>query len=115
VYCHVVDHACIKNLSVLNTYNYSKAKSSFQLFLHCVSHYSFHLSCCGDILGPLLIKLASLGLSDVDLTDKMKKMAGQIKNYESLVKQLKVFFVGDIRRNIYIQVLMRFNAVGPLI
>ncbi|KAK4726820.1 hypothetical protein R3W88_031737 [Solanum pinnatisectum] len=46
-------------------------------------------SCCGDILGPLLIKLASLGLSDVDLTDKMKKMAGQIKNYESLVKQLK--------------------------
>uniref|UniRef100_M1AYZ3 Uncharacterized protein n=1 Tax=Solanum tuberosum TaxID=4113 RepID=M1AYZ3_SOLTU len=67
----------------------SKAKSSFQLFLHCVSHYSFHLSCCGDILGPLLIKLASLGLSDVDLTDKMKKMAGQIKNYESLVKQLK--------------------------
>ncbi|KAG5571998.1 hypothetical protein H5410_061764 [Solanum commersonii] len=46
-------------------------------------------SCCGDILGPLLIKLASLGLSDVDLTDKMKKMAGQIKNYESLVNQLK--------------------------
>ncbi|KAK6773702.1 hypothetical protein RDI58_028940 [Solanum bulbocastanum] len=46
-------------------------------------------SCCGDILGPLLIKLASLGLSDVDLTDKMKKMAGQMKNYESLVKQLK--------------------------
>lgn len=46
-------------------------------------------SCCGDILGPLLIKLASLGLSDVDLTDKMKKMAGQIKNYDSLVKQLK--------------------------
>ncbi|XP_015059641.1 ELKS/Rab6-interacting/CAST family member 1 isoform X3 [Solanum pennellii] len=46
-------------------------------------------SCCGDILGPLLIKLASLGPSDVDLTEKRKKMAGQIKNNESLVKQLK--------------------------
>ncbi|TMX02779.1 hypothetical protein EJD97_019866 [Solanum chilense] len=46
-------------------------------------------SCCGDILGPLLIKLASLGPSDVDLTDKRKKMAGQIQNNESLVKQLK--------------------------
>ncbi|XP_010314188.1 uncharacterized protein [Solanum lycopersicum] len=46
-------------------------------------------SCCGDILGPLLIKLASLGPSDVDLTDKRKIMAGQIQNNESLVKQLK--------------------------
>ncbi|XP_016449013.1 uncharacterized protein LOC107774060 isoform X3 [Nicotiana tabacum] len=46
-------------------------------------------SCCGDILGPLLIKLAAIGPSDVDLMDKMEEMAGQIKNYESLVKQLK--------------------------
>ncbi|KAK4359738.1 hypothetical protein RND71_021967 [Anisodus tanguticus] len=46
-------------------------------------------SCCGDILGPLLIKLASIGPSDVDLTDKMREMAGQVKNYECLVKQLK--------------------------
>ncbi|KAM3200322.1 putative DNA double-strand break repair Rad50 ATPase isoform X2 [Capsicum annuum] len=45
--------------------------------------------CCGDILGPLLIKLATVGPSDVDLTDKMRETAGQIKNYESLVNQLK--------------------------
>lgn len=46
-------------------------------------------SCCGDILGLLLIKLATLGPSYVDLTDKMKEMAGQITKSESLVKQLK--------------------------
>lgn len=46
-------------------------------------------SCCGDILGPLLIKLATIGPSDVGLTDKMREMAGQIENHESLVKRLK--------------------------
>ncbi|XP_060172578.1 uncharacterized protein LOC132603496 [Lycium barbarum] len=47
-------------------------------------------SCCGDILGPLLIRLATIGpSSDVDLTDKMRETAGQRKNYESLVKHLK--------------------------
>ncbi|CAN4115742.1 unnamed protein product [Withania somnifera] len=46
-------------------------------------------SCCGDILGPLLIKLATKGPSDINLTEKMREMAGQIENYVSLVKRLK--------------------------
>ncbi|XP_059642426.1 uncharacterized protein LOC132284346 [Cornus florida] len=46
-------------------------------------------SICGNILGPLLSRLAMIGAPDKILKDKMEEMACQIHEYELLVKQLK--------------------------
>lgn len=47
------------------------------------------ISTCGEVMGPLLSKLAMVGSPDADSTTKMVKMSQQIQEYEILVKQLK--------------------------
>ncbi|XP_057514840.1 LOW QUALITY PROTEIN: uncharacterized protein LOC130796488 [Actinidia eriantha] len=44
------------------------------------------ISTCGNILGPLLSRLAAVGATDADFKDIMSR---QIRGYEVLVKQLK--------------------------
>ncbi|KAA8542526.1 hypothetical protein F0562_023677 [Nyssa sinensis] len=46
------------------------------------------MSTCGNILGPLISRLAVV-TSDADVKNKMEKMSCQIHEYELLVKQLK--------------------------
>lgn len=50
----------------------------------------FLSSTCGNILGPLLAKLAIPGASDADLKNRMDEMLHQIDEYEGVVTQLKV-------------------------
>ncbi|CAH9140231.1 unnamed protein product [Cuscuta epithymum] len=46
-------------------------------------------SSCGDILGPLLTKLAVLGASTVNRKDETNTVSHQIQRYESLLAKLK--------------------------
>ncbi|KAL6995109.1 hypothetical protein U1Q18_005245 [Sarracenia purpurea var. burkii] len=46
-------------------------------------------SICGDILGPLLSRLAIIGATCADFKDKIDNMSLKIDGYEHLVKQLK--------------------------
>lgn len=56
--------------------------------------FSCPRSICGEILGPLLSKLVNTRRGpDVDLKDKMENMSCQIREYELLVRQLKVYYV----------------------
>jgi hypothetical protein len=47
-------------------------------------------STCGEVLGPILSKLAVVSGPDADSRMKMEKMSRQVQEYELLVKQLKV-------------------------
>ncbi|KAJ7978483.1 Myosin heavy chain-related, putative isoform 1 [Quillaja saponaria] len=47
------------------------------------------MSACGEVLGPLLSKLATVLEPDADVRVKMEKMLCQMQEYELLVKQLK--------------------------
>ncbi|GFZ17042.1 hypothetical protein Acr_26g0003120 [Actinidia rufa] len=59
------------------------------LFLELIHDVYPSMCTCGDILGPLLSRLAVLGVTDADFKDKMDVMSRQIHGYEVLVKQLK--------------------------
>ncbi|KAI5648253.1 hypothetical protein M9H77_34258 [Catharanthus roseus] len=54
---------------------------------HCTRELGEDSSACGNILGPLISKLAAFG--DVGLKENMDKMLCQIQDYELLVGQLK--------------------------
>ncbi|GLT72448.1 hypothetical protein SLA2020_443820 [Shorea laevis] len=47
------------------------------------------MSTCGEVLGPLLSKLAVVSGPDASSRTKMEKMSRQVQEYELLVKQLK--------------------------
>ncbi|XP_057479158.1 intracellular protein transport protein USO1-like [Actinidia eriantha] len=66
-----------------------KIEEQFDRWLEKKDDLKRDISTCGDILGPLLSRLAVLGVTDADFKDKMDVMSRQIHGYEVLVKQLK--------------------------
>ncbi|XP_022886080.1 putative leucine-rich repeat-containing protein DDB_G0290503 isoform X1 [Olea europaea var. sylvestris] len=57
--------------------------------VHALSNLEKDTRTCGNILGPLLAKLAIPGASDADLKNRMDEMLHQIDEYEGVVTQLK--------------------------
>ena len=77
-------------MASISLFSKHQCTSTILLVLEIVCLHPCFCSNCGDILGPLLSRLAALGVTDADFKDKMDVMSRQIHGYEVRVKQLKV-------------------------
>ena len=64
---------------------------SVSMLLTSVWYFDNFWSSYGEVMGQLLSKLAMVGAPDADSRNKMEMMSRQIQDYETLVKQLKVW------------------------